>query len=80
MINELLLYLLERLSKSKNKILENFKKNLLYIKSKNLKIKRIKKIIINTDSEKQLKLQKYKIDYFKRENYFASSKCSNSDF
>ncbi len=59
-----------------------FKKNLLIYKIEKLKkIKRIKKIIINTDSEKAIKIaKKYKIDYFKRENYFASSKCSNSDF
>ena len=53
-----------------------FKKNLLIYKIEKLKkIKRIKKIIINTDSEKAIKIaKKYKIDYFKRENYFASSK------
>lgn len=67
----------------KNKNLKKFfKKNLLIYKIQILKkIKHIDKIIINTDSDKAIKIAKdYNVDFFKREKYFASSKCSNSDF
>tara|TARA_X000001036_G_C20481278_1_gene725757 strand:+ start:155 stop:820 length:666 start_codon:yes stop_codon:yes gene_type:complete len=67
----------------KNKNFKKFsKKNLLIYKIEMLKkIKSINKIIINTDSDQAIKIAKdYKIDFFKRAKYYASSKCSNSDF
>ena len=67
----------------KNKNFKKFSnKNLLYYKIISLKkIKSLKKIIVNTDSEEAIKIAKsLKVDYFKREEYFASSKCSNSEF
>ena len=56
------------------------KKNLLTHKIEKLKkIKGINKIVINTDSEKAIKIAKdHGVNYWKREDYFASSKCSNS--
>ena len=58
------------------------KKNLLTHKIEKLKkIKGIDKIVINTDSEKAIKIAKdHGVNYWKREDYFASSKCSNSEF
>ena len=57
-------------------------KNLLIHKIEVLKkIKGLDEIIINTDSEDAIKIaQDYKISYFRREDYFASSKCTNSEF
>lgn len=57
-------------------------KNLLIHKIEILKkIKELDEIIINTDSEDAIKIaQDYKISYFRREDYFASSKCTNSEF
>ena len=41
----------------------------------------IDEIIINTDSRKAISIaKKLGVKYFKREDYFASSKCLNSDF
>ena len=65
---------------------KNFKKfageNLLIHKIKLLKkIKKIDDIIINSDSNKAMKIAKdYKVTFQKREKYFASSKCTNSEF
>ena len=65
---------------------KNFKpfagKNLLIHKIKVLKkIKKIDEIIINTDSNEAIKIaKKFNVSYQKRRKYFASSKCSNSDF
>lgn len=67
----------------KNKNFKKFgKKNLLYHKILTLKkIKNLNKIIINTDSNEAIKISKIlKVDFFKRQKYFASSKCNNSDF
>lgn len=67
----------------KNKNLRRFnKKNLLIYKILKLKkLKKVDKIIINTDSNEAIKIaQKMKVSYFKRQKYFASSKCSNSLF
>jgi N-acylneuraminate cytidylyltransferase len=67
----------------KNKNLRLFnKKNLLIYKLEKLKkIKQIKKIIVNTDSDEAIDIAKYlNVDFFKRDKYFASSKCSNSEF
>jgi len=56
--------------------------NLLIKKIKILKkIKSLDKIIINTDSDKAIKIAKsYNLDFHKREDYFASSSCPNSIF
>jgi len=65
---------------------KNFKafggKNLLIHKIKLLKkIKQIDDIIVNSDSDKAMKIAKdYKVSFQKREKYFASSKCTNSEF
>ena len=65
---------------------KNFKsfggKNLLIHKIKLLKkIKQIDDIIVNSDSDKAKKIAKdYKVSFQKREKYFASSKCTNSEF
>ena len=67
----------------KNKNLRKFnKKNLLIYKIENLKkVKYLDHIVINTDSEEAIEIAKfYKIGFWKREKYFASSKCTNSDF
>ena len=66
-----------------NKNLESFcGKNLLIHKIEILKkIKELDEIIINTDSEEAITIARdYKISYFRREDYFASSKCTNSEF
>ena len=57
-------------------------KNLLIHKIEKLKkLDFIDEIIINTDSEKAISIaKKLNVKYFRRENYYASSKCLNSDF
>jgi len=67
----------------KNKSLRKFnKKSLLYYKILKLKkIKEIDKIIVNTDSKKAISVaKKLKVNYWKREKYYASSSCTNSEF
>ncbi len=67
----------------KNKNLRRFnKKNLLIYKILKLKkLKKVDNIIINTDSIEAIKIaKKMRVSYFKRQKYFASSKCSNSSF
>ena len=65
---------------------KNFKKfcgkNLLIHKIEVLKkVKKLDEIIINTDSEEAINIaKKFKINYKVRENYFASSECTNSEF
>ena len=65
---------------------KNFKlfcgKNILIHKIEVLKkIKGLDEIIINTDSDEAIEIaQKYDVSYFKREDYFASSECTNSEF
>ena len=65
---------------------KNFKKfassNLLEIKISSLKkVKLIDKIIVSTDSDLAIKIaKKNEINFHRREPYFASSKCTNSDF
>ena len=58
------------------------KKNLLIYKLETLKkIKQLDKIIVNTDSEEAIDIaKKLGIDFQKRDKYFASSECSNSEF
>jgi CMP-N-acetylneuraminic acid synthetase len=66
-----------------NKNLKLFnKKNLLIYKIEKLKqIKYIDKIIINTDSEEAIKIAKdLSVSFWRREDYYASSSCSNSEF
>ena len=67
----------------KNKNLRVFnKKNLLIYKIEKLKrIKHINKIIVNTDSEEAISIAKdLNVEFWKRDKYFASSECSNSEF
>lgn len=67
----------------KNKNLKKFsKKNLLIYKIETLlKVKSIKKIIINTDSQEAIKIAKnFGIDYHLRDPYYASSQCPNNEF
>jgi CMP-N-acetylneuraminic acid synthetase len=67
----------------KNKNLRLFnKKNLLIYKIEKLKhIKYIDQIIVNTDSEEAMKIAKdLKVKFWKRDKYYASSKCENSEF
>jgi len=67
----------------KNKNLKPFcKKNLLIYKIETLlKVKNIKNIIINTDSNEAIKIAKdYGIGYHLRDSYFASSECPNNEF
>ena len=67
----------------KNKNLRKFSDtNLLTFKIETLKkVKRIDKIIINTDSEEAIEIaKKNNVDYKVREKYYASSECSNSEF
>ena len=67
----------------KNKNLRKFSDtNLLTFKIETLKkVKRINKIIINTDSEEAIEIaKKNNVDYKVREKYYASSECSNSEF
>lgn len=67
----------------KNKNFRKFhKKNLLIYKILQLKrIKGLDEIVVNTDSTEAIKIaKKLKVNYWKREKYYASSKCTNSDF
>ena len=67
----------------KNKNFKKFaKKNLLVHKIELLKkIKKIEDIIINTDSSKAINIaKKLNVSFLKREDYYASSKCTNSEF
>ena len=67
----------------KNKNLRNFnKKNLLIHKIEKLKkVDGLSGIIVNTDSDEAIEIaKKYKVNFWKRDGYFASSKCLNSDF
>lgn len=65
---------------------KNFKpfagKNLLQIKLEILKkIDFIDSIVVNSDSNEALSMAaKFGVDQFRREGYFASSECNNSDF
>jgi len=66
---------------------KNFKdffnsKSLLELKIESLlQIKNIDDIVINTDSEDAIKIaKKYGVSYYKREPYYASSICSQSEF
>lgn len=67
----------------KNKNLKPFsKKNLLAYKIEILlKVKSIKNIIINTDSDDAISIAKqYGVKFHKRDPYFASSECPNNEF
>jgi N-acylneuraminate cytidylyltransferase len=67
----------------KNKNLRSFAgTNLLSIKIETLKkTKGINRIIVNTDSDEAINIAKImNIDYHKREDYYASSQCSGSEF
>ena len=67
----------------KNKNFKKFAgKNLLIHKIEMLKkVKGIDQIIVNTDSNKAINVaKKLNVNFFKREPYFASSKCPNSEF
>lgn len=67
----------------KNKNLRLFnKKNLLIYKIEKLKhIKYIDQIIVNSDSEEAIKIAKdLKVKFWIRDEYYASSKCTNSEF
>jgi CMP-N-acetylneuraminic acid synthetase len=66
-----------------NKNLRLFnKKNLLIYKIEKLKqIKYIDQIVINTDSEEAIKIAKdLNVGFWRREDYYASSICTNSEF
>lgn len=56
--------------------------NLLTIKIENLKrVKGIDEIIVNTDSEQAIEIaQKMGVAFHRREDYYASSKCTGSEF
>jgi len=67
----------------KNKNFKNFNnKNLLIHKIEKLKkVKLFDQIIVNTDSERAIKIAKsLGVSYHKRKRYFASSKCPNNKF
>jgi CMP-N-acetylneuraminic acid synthetase len=67
----------------KNKNLKKFcDKNLLIYKIETLlKVKSIKNILINTDSNEAIKIAKeYGLSFHLREPYFASSECPNNEF
>jgi CMP-N-acetylneuraminic acid synthetase len=67
----------------KNKNLKPFgDTSLLELKIDNLlKVKRFDEIIINTDSEEAIEIAKSKgVSFHRREDYFASSQCTNSEF
>ena len=67
----------------KNKNFRKFSnKNLLIYKILTLKkIRYLDDIIVNTDSDKAISIaKKLRVNFFRREDYFASSKCTNSDF
>lgn len=57
-------------------------KSLLELKIETLlNVPTIDRIIVNTDSDTAIKIAKsYGVEYFKREDYYASSKCSGSEF
>ena len=57
-------------------------KNLLEIKLNSLKkVKLIDKIVVSTDSDLAIKIAKKNgVSYHVREKFYASSKCSNSQF
>lgn len=66
---------------------KNFKefykgKNLLELKIEDLlSVQLIDDIVVNTDSDDAINIaKKYGVSYFKREPYYASSQCSQSDF
>lgn len=56
--------------------------NLLAIKIDNLKkVRGIDEIIVNTDSEKAIEIaQRMGVSFHRREDYYASSECSGSEF
>jgi len=65
---------------------KNFKeffegKNLLELKIESLKqVPLIDEIVVNTDSQEAVDIAKANnISYFRRENYFASNKCTNTE-
>ena len=67
----------------KNKNFKPFnKKNLLSYKIEVLKkVKNLGEIIVNTDSDEAIKIAKnYGVSFHKRDSYYASSECSNSEF
>tara|TARA_B100000959_G_C14576581_1_gene458135 strand:+ start:118 stop:591 length:474 start_codon:yes stop_codon:yes gene_type:complete len=67
----------------KNKNFKPFcKKNLLGYKIETLKkVRGIGEIIINTDSDEAIKMAKdYGVNFHKRDPYYASSQCPNSEF
>ena len=64
---------------------KNFKKfadsNLLQLKIEQIKKLPVEEIIVNTDSEVAIDIAKENnISYFRREPYYASSKCMNSEY
>jgi len=64
---------------------KNFKpfagKSLLEHKIETIKKLPVERIIINTDSENAIKIaEKLGVEYFKREPYYASSECTNSEY
>ena len=67
----------------KNKNFRDFANtNLLKVKLEILKqVKTIDNIVVSTDSEEAIRTAKeYNVSYHKREEYYASSKCNNSEF
>lgn len=67
----------------KNKNFREFNgKSLLFHKIEKLKqVKGLREIIINTDSEEAIEIaKKLNVNFWKRDKYFASSECSNSEF
>lgn len=67
----------------KNKNFKNFAgKNLLRIKLEMLKkIDIVDSIVVNTDSDEALSMaDEFGVEKFRREKYYASSECNNSDF
>ena len=67
----------------KNKNLKKFcKKNLLIYKIETLlRVKSVKKIVINTDSQEAIKIAKdFGVGYHLRDPYYASSQCPNNEF
>ncbi len=67
----------------KNKNLKPFgDTNLLELKIDNLqRVEGIHEIIVNTDSEQAIEIAKAKgVSFHRREDYYASSQCTNSEF
>ena len=66
----------------KNKNFRSFAgKSLLEHKIEIVKQLPVDDIIINTDSENAIEIaQQYGINYFRRETYYASSECNNSEY